>query len=93
MSLSEIIYVEVFPSGFKNLFFYERWQSGLSTNIARYNVKNVLNTGKFIKLDLATILVGNNKQFTTASFNVVWFATNIFAFSLSMSPFLIVTRF
>lgn len=93
MSLSVIIYVDVFPVGFKNLFLSDKWQSGLSTNIALYNVKNVLNTGKLIKLDFATILVGKRTQFITASFKVVWLATSILAFSLSISPFLIITKF
>jgi len=82
--LSLIYYVEVFPYGFKNLVPLFNLQSGLSINTALYNVKNVLNTGKFAKLDFATILVGNNKQFTTASFIVVWFATTTFTFFISI---------
>lgn len=81
--LSLICYVDVFPSGFKNLVDLLNLQSGLSINIALYNVKNVLNTGKFDKLDFAIIFVGNNKQLTVASFNVVWFATTILTFFIS----------
>ena len=55
-------------------------------------MKNVRNTGTFDKLDFAIIFVGNNKQFTVASFIVVWLATNILSCFLSIFLPLLTTK-